>query len=76
MFKRIFAFLAFALLGTQCWAQTTGCCGIDQPPCATGETIYISTFTGNQILKVVDAVTARAIKYWSPVHRTPPHQAF
>jgi hypothetical protein len=20
----------------------------------------------------VDAVTARAIKYWSPVHRTPP----
>src|SRR6266550_3486688 len=56
MFKRIFAFLvlALALLGTQCWAQT-GCGGELQPPC-TGETIYISTFDGHQILKVVDAV--------------------
>jgi len=56
MFKRIFAFLVLApaLLGTQCWAQT-GCGGELQPPC-TGETIYISTFDGHQILKVVDAV--------------------
>jgi streptogramin lyase len=56
MFKRVFAFLAlaFALSGTQSWAQT-GCGGEFQPPC-TGETIYISTFDGHQILKVVDAV--------------------
>ena len=56
MFKRIFAFLVLApaLLGTQCWAQT-GCGGELQPPC-TEETIYISTFDGHQILKVVDAV--------------------
>jgi streptogramin lyase len=56
MFKRIFALLALALSGTQSWAQT-GCGGFEQPPCATtGETIYISTFDGHQILKVVDAV--------------------
>ncbi len=49
MFKRIFAFLVLApaLLGTQYCAQT-GCGGELQPPC-TGETIYISTFDGNQI---------------------------
>jgi sugar lactone lactonase YvrE len=53
MFKRIFAFfaLAFALFGTQCWAQTCG--GIEQPPC-TGETVYVTNFSGNQVVKVVD----------------------
>jgi sugar lactone lactonase YvrE len=56
MFKRIFAFfaLAFALSGTQSWAQTG--CGGDLPPCApTGETVYLSTFSGNQIIRVVDS---------------------
>src|SRR5260370_35850195 len=64
MFKRIFAFFALvsALFGTQSWAAQIGCGGIDQPPCATGETVYVSNFSGHQIVKVVDdgsgAVTA------------------
>jgi sugar lactone lactonase YvrE len=54
MFKRIFAFLALAcaLCGTRCWAQTCG--GVEQPPCPTGETVYVTNFSGHQIVKAVD----------------------
>src|SRR5258708_20779609 len=62
MFKRIFAFFALvsALFGAQCWAQTN-CGGIDQPPCATGETVYVSNFSGNQVVKVVDDGTGGTV---------------
>ncbi len=62
MFKRIFAFFALvsALFGTQSWPQTN-CGGIDQPPCATGETVYVTNFSGNQVVKVVDDGTGGTV---------------